>query len=185
MGASPVVFFAQKKSLVSKCILHTQSLNSQTVLFWSDLWNDNVMQSKFSRLFSFAKNKKISVLQFLSNNNLQSQFHLPLSEQAYQEYQRMQDYIKKYTGSTRYKRLLALYLGKQHTSSKFYKISYRNVQPPAPFLWIWDSKSSNKLKVFSWLMIMDRLNTRNLLKRKKHKLEGNNYNCILCNQNIE
>jgi len=49
------------------------------------------MQSKFPRLFSFAKNKKIYVLQFLSNNNLQSQFHLPLSEQ---EYQRMQYYIQ-------------------------------------------------------------------------------------------
>ncbi|GJN13307.1 hypothetical protein PR202_ga31663 [Eleusine coracana subsp. coracana] len=27
---------------------------------------------------------------------------------------------------------------------------------------------------------MDRLNTRNILKRKKQKLEGNNYNCVLC-----
>ena len=32
-----------------------------TVLFWSDLWNDNVMQIKFPRLYSFAKNKNISV----------------------------------------------------------------------------------------------------------------------------
>ena len=32
---------------------------------------------------------------------------------------------------------------------------------------------------------MDRLNTRNILKRKKHKLEGNNYNCVLCNNNVE
>jgi hypothetical protein len=32
---------------------------------------------------------------------------------------------------------------------------------------------------------MDRLNTRNILKRKKHKLEGKNYNCVLCNNNIE
>ena len=27
---------------------------------------------------------------------------------------------------------------------------------------------------------MDRLNTRNLLKRKRYKLEGNNFNCVLC-----
>ena len=32
---------------------------------------------------------------------------------------------------------------------------------------------------------MDRLNTRNILKRKKHRLEGNNYNCVLCNNNVE
>ena len=49
--------------------------NESIVLFWSDLWNDNVMQNNFPRLFTFAKNKKISVLQFLSNNNLESTSH--------------------------------------------------------------------------------------------------------------
>jgi hypothetical protein len=32
---------------------------------------------------------------------------------------------------------------------------------------------------------MDRLNVRNILRRKKSKLEGNNYNCVLCTQNRE
>jgi hypothetical protein len=27
---------------------------------------------------------------------------------------------------------------------------------------------------------MDRLNTRDMLKRKRYKLEGNNYNCVMC-----
>jgi hypothetical protein len=27
---------------------------------------------------------------------------------------------------------------------------------------------------------MDRLNVRNIMRRKKHKLQGNNYNCVLC-----
>ena len=44
--------------------------DGSTVLFWSDLWNDNVMQIKFLRLYSFAKNKNISVSQFLLNNSL-------------------------------------------------------------------------------------------------------------------
>jgi len=43
-----------------------------TVLFWSDLWNDNIMQIKYPRLFSFTKHKKISEAQFLLNNNLES-----------------------------------------------------------------------------------------------------------------
>ena len=34
--------------------------------------------------------------------------------------------------------------------------------------------------VFTWLLLMDRLNTRSLLKRKKFKIEGDNYNCVLC-----
>ena len=67
--------------------------DGSTVLFWSDLWNDSVLQIKFPRLFSFAKNRKVSVSEFLLNN-IESQFHLPLSEQAYQEYQALQDYIQ-------------------------------------------------------------------------------------------
>jgi hypothetical protein len=53
-----------------------------TVLFWSDVWNDHLMQHQFPRLFSYAKNKNISVVQFLLNNR-EAQFHLPLSEQAF------------------------------------------------------------------------------------------------------
>jgi hypothetical protein len=32
---------------------------------------------------------------------------------------------------------------------------------------------------------MDRLNVRNILRRKKHKIEGNNYNCDLCSNGRE
>jgi len=65
--------------------------------------------------------------------------------------------------------------------------NYKQIQcaAPAPSIWIWDSKCSNELRVFACLLLMDRLNTRNILKRKKHRLEGNNYNCVLCNNNVE
>jgi hypothetical protein len=32
---------------------------------------------------------------------------------------------------------------------------------------------------------MDRLNVRNILRKKNTKVEGNNYNCVLCSQNRE
>ena len=38
---------------------------------------------------------------------------------------------------------------------------------------------------FSWLLLMDRLNTRNLLRRRNFHIEGNNYTCVLCNGNAE
>jgi hypothetical protein len=52
---------------------------------------------------------------------------------------------------------------------------YKNVQPPRPFIWIWNSSCSNKIRVFSWLVLMDRLNVRNILRR----------NCVLCPNNRE
>jgi hypothetical protein len=54
-----------------------------------------VMQYKFPRLFSYAKNKDISVAQFLISNQLHEQFHLPLCVEAFQEYQQMQQIIQQ------------------------------------------------------------------------------------------
>jgi hypothetical protein len=44
--------------------------------------------------YSFVKNKQISVAQFLLNNSIQEQFHLPISVQAFQEYQDLQHLIQ-------------------------------------------------------------------------------------------
>jgi hypothetical protein len=52
--------------------------DGSTVLFWMDVWNDHLLHNEFPRLLSFAENKKISVAQFLSNNNIELKFHLPL-----------------------------------------------------------------------------------------------------------
>jgi hypothetical protein len=65
-----------------------------TVLLWSDVWNDHLLQNKFPRLFS-TMNKNISVAQFLLNSQIEEQFHLPLSIPAYQEYQEMQQIIQQ------------------------------------------------------------------------------------------
>jgi hypothetical protein len=66
-----------------------------TVLFWLDIWNNHLLQNKYPRLFSFAKNKNISVAQFLQNNQIENQFHLPLSVQAFQEYQELQQCLQQ------------------------------------------------------------------------------------------
>jgi hypothetical protein len=43
--------------------------------------------------FSYARNKNISVTQFLLNNQMETQFFLALSEQAFQEYQELQQVL--------------------------------------------------------------------------------------------
>lgn len=42
---------------------------------------------------------------------------------------------------------------------------------------------SAQAKVLCWLLIKDRLSTRNILKRRNMALDS--YNCVLCNDNIE
>jgi hypothetical protein len=68
--------------------------NAKTVLFWLDVWNGHLLQEKLPRLFSFAKTQKSSVAMFLETPNLIEHFHLPLSEQAYQEFQELQDSVQ-------------------------------------------------------------------------------------------
>ncbi|KAF8768566.1 hypothetical protein HU200_007495 [Digitaria exilis] len=48
---------------------------------------------------------------------------------------------------------------------------------------MWKSAVSGKYKFFFWLLIRDRLNTRNILCRKNKYLED--YTCVLCQQGVE
>lgn len=57
---------------------------------------------------------------------------------------------------------------------------YRQVHPS--FRWLWASSYQNKHKVF-WLLLHDRLSTREILRRKSMNLPS--YNCVLCNQGCE
>jgi hypothetical protein len=69
--------------------------NGTSVMFWLDVLNEHHLRHKFSRLYSYAKNKNISIAKFLLNNNINDQFHLPLSLKAFQEYQELQQLIQQ------------------------------------------------------------------------------------------
>jgi hypothetical protein len=44
--------------------------------------------------------------------------------------------------------------------------------------WIWNSSCQPKHKVFGWLLLNDKLSTRNILRRKKMTLDS--YSCEIC-----
>lgn len=69
------------------------------------------------------------------------------------------------------------------SSSKAYKLLVDHQQASPLFKWMWAVGNLGKHKFFFWLLLMDRLNTRNMLKRKNRHL--NDYNCVLCNSNSE
>ena len=51
------------------------------------------------------------------------------------------------------------------------------------FKWLWTSSNLGKHKIFFWLLLRDRLNTRNILRRENKILDD--YNCVLCNSRCE
>lgn len=52
------------------------------------------------------------------------------------------------------------------------------------FKWLWKTVCTPKIKVFGWLLLSDRLNTHNMLKRRHYNI-GSNLDCLLCGTHIE
>jgi hypothetical protein len=76
--------------------------------------------------------------------------------------------------------LTRLYL---NAHQRFYKLSFWSLSPPCSFNWIWQSKLNMKIKVFGWLLLMDRVNTKELLDRKHCiPLNATAY-CLTCGVN--
>jgi hypothetical protein len=61
--------------------------DGKSALFWTDLWQDRCLHKKFQHLYSFAKNKDIFVQEAVNFEYMEDMFHLPLSQQAYEEFQ--------------------------------------------------------------------------------------------------
>lgn len=64
-----------------------------TVMRWADVWNDNYLMNTLPRLYSFAKNKNISVAQQINNTSVHEHFHLPLSQKEFEELQSLNQII--------------------------------------------------------------------------------------------
>jgi hypothetical protein len=69
------------------------------------------------------------------------------------------------------------------TSKQAYDSMKGHSQAPAPFHWLWKSRCQGKHRVFFWLLLNDRLNTRNLLRCKRFHVLSTI--CVLCNMDME
>jgi hypothetical protein len=90
-----------------------------------DIWNDLLLHEKLPRLFTFAKKSK-DLSGFLSTIDLASHFHLPLSEQSYEEYQERRE--TKYSNWTGRQRSMTIHsrIKKIHNQQLLQVSSQRN-----------------------------------------------------------
>jgi hypothetical protein len=138
-----------------------------TILFWEDLWNGQILKFKYLELHSFAINKSITAQRVQQADELDDIFQLPLSEVAYEQYCELEIYIHSLEQDGSNDRWSYIWGNGNFSSQKVY-------------IHLCGSKSAcqTKHKVFFWLLLMDRLNTRGLLERKNMYLES--YSCELC-----
>ena len=130
-------------------------------------------QQSFSRLFSYAKDPNVSLLEFRSTQDISNLYNLPLSLQAYNELIKLQEMVATFpesrTNDTWYWR------GKHKEMSRlsakqYYDLVHAPIQPNKLLTWIWKSCCTLKIKVFAWLVIMDRINRKDMLQRRHWKI---------------
>jgi hypothetical protein len=62
-------------------------------------------------------------------------------------------------------------------------IAILNLDIHPAFKWLWASSCQSKHKIFFWLLLKDRVSTRELLRRKNMDLQD--FSCVLCSALVE
>ena len=162
---------------ITKCIPGDGS----SILLWDDFWSDKFLSQKFARLFSFAKDKLSSIKEILAHNQLSDAFHLPLSVEAFQEFTELQSVLANVVLNDSADEWVCDLSKDGYTPRGFYKLFFAGFPKDIPSSWIWKSKCMSKHKFFAWLVLHDRLNTKDMLIRRNWKVTENN-SCVLCCQ---
>jgi len=153
-----------------------------TCMLWEDQWHDQIAKLAYPHLHSFVKNTRQSISAAVTISPLSRLFHLPLSTEAFQEMQELQQQLDTINIMDTPDIWTYIWGTGSYSSSKAYKhlIGHAHVHPA--YKWIWKTSCQHKHKVFAWLLLKDRLSTRGLLQRKNMTLQS--YHCVLCADQI-
>jgi hypothetical protein len=152
--------------------------DGSSVLLWKDHWNRATPAMEYPELFSFAKNKDITFKMAVNADDFTQLFTLPLSVEAHQQLIIFRDSVFTLMSTDGKDKWNYNWGNANFATSKAYKTLMTGESAHPVFHWIWRAKCQMKHKVFFWLMLKDRLSTRELLLRKDMDLDS--YTCDLC-----
>lgn len=139
------------------------------------------MQLQYPQLFFFARNSNISVQAFCAPEDIHDNFSLPLSAEAFQQFTMLQSFIMHFP-LIEQNDVWKFSWGTYSAAPMYLQlVGHRQTHPV--FQILWKSCCQPKHKVFFWLLLNDRLSTRNILKRKNMHLDS--YECVLCQSATE
>src|SRR3954465_8295521 len=67
----------------------------------------------------------------------------------------------------------------EYTTKKYYNLVHSPIQSNPLLKWVWRICCTLKIKVFAWLVIMHRINTKDMLQRRHWRIEDGP-ECVLC-----
>lgn len=164
---------------VTKC----QVGDGTTVCFWDDLWTDGILSHKYPRLASFSRNEGDSVSDVMQAQDLDSLFILPLSAEAFQEMQSLQADLQHQNYEADVADKWLSIWGQKYCSSKHYSYVFKGIEAHPMFKAIWKFRCTPRIKFFAWLVLVDRLNTKDMLQKRHLNIQGTN-TCVMCNLGV-
>jgi hypothetical protein len=129
------------------------------------------------------KNKIISVSKAKDQIQFSELFRLPLSDLAHSQMVNLANIMDSTQLTDECDSWAYVWGSNIFAATKAYKklIGQHSVHPA--FRWLWKMFCQPKYKVFFWLLLKDRLSTRNILKRKKKHALGILQMCALSSCN--
>jgi hypothetical protein len=131
-------------------------------------------------LFSFALDQNVSLREMVNLDSIEDHFYLPLSAQAFDEFNQVKEIILNQNLNSEGKDVWKTqWKDGVYTLSKYYHYTFRDQKASPIFARIWKSRCILRIKFFAWLLVNDRLNTRDMLRRRQCNVT-NVYDCVLC-----
>lgn len=154
-----------------------------TVVFWLDRWqlgNSAVlMHHRFPWLHSYVIDDTITIKEFMELPDLTDNFHLPLSSKAFQEYTQLQSLLPLINLEEERKDIWKWPSKSGEFQPRiYYESCFSHIVVDPIFKWIWKCSCTLKFKVFGWLLLMDRLNTRDKMQRRHWNIQDDT--CVMC-----
>jgi hypothetical protein len=151
-------------------------------LFWLDRWHidgsSTALCERFPRLYSFVLHDKMSAARVYEVDDISTLFYLPLSAQAFEELNQLQRMMSSSPLEDRNDEWTYIW-GGSYRAAKFYAHIHSHISVPSVYKWVWKSCCRLTVKVFAWLILRDRLNTKDMLVRR-HWNVTEDLTCVLC-----
>jgi hypothetical protein len=141
---------------------------------------DQILSHQFPRLASFSRNEGVSVFHVMHSEDLDSLFMLPLSSQALDELEILQEQVQLRNYDEDDIDQWKPIWGNQYSAKSYYSYVFKGIHAHPTFKAMWKSRCIPRIKFFVWLILVDRLNTGAMLQRRHFNIQGT-LNCVLCN----
>jgi hypothetical protein len=144
-----------------------------------DIWNNETRENTYPHLFSFARCQYITIDKAMTtvDDNIYNMFTLPLSAKAHDELIDLQEEIHDITPNDNHDRW-KLPWGKYLSTKKAYRALIGEHATHQTIKGTWKTCSILRQKFFAWLMLQERLNSKDIIRNKNFYVEF--MHCILC-----